>query len=797
MTRAEMLEAVRIGEELERRKAGRKLDTYYPDNGPLRRELYPKHLEFFRLGAEKRERLFLAANRIGKTEGAGGYEATLHLTGNYPKWWQGRRFNRPVTIWAAGDTRQTVRDSIQKKLLGPPGNHGTGLIPRESLARVANASGIPDAVETVWVKHASGGISVLGFKSYDQGRASFQATEQDLVWLDEEPPMDVYTECLLRTMTNNGQVVLTFTPLLGMSAVVQSFLPGGVLPEKQDGAQAVVSATWDDVPHLTETAKAEMLARIPPFQREARSKGLPQLGAGLIYPVPESTFIIDPFEIPKHWPRAYGLDVGWKKTAAIFGAYDRETDTAYIYSEHYQGESEPAVHAAAIKARGLIPGAIDPASRGRTQTDGKRLIEEYRGLGLELTEAANAVEAGLLAVWNRLSTGRLKIMRNVQNLLAEMRLYRRDEKGKVVKENDHACLAPGTMVETRDGPRPVDALVGTEGEVLTTSGAWARYRNARLTRRAAPVVLVAFEDGRAVTCTPDHRFLTERGWKEARELVGHSVYDAVAQRIQRTQWTQSSSPRPVRSLLAAATTCAASISNAMAFAFTALCGALRTDASRRAPTFITGTRIAATTPSPTSNSFWPGLTPSITMPASREVFRPQRVTPQEPGTPAPKAESGTSSTTRGTGRSCTRSISSDASSAASMLSLAQARRDSVPTRARPSGASWLASTTRNALASFAARLMWRIATRRSGHARASALSRCSSVTATGSSDVYCLEVPGARAFAVAGGLVVHNCDALRYFEMTGIDIARAPAPLEPKVDPEFVYSFGGGGTWMG
>jgi hypothetical protein len=66
--------------------------------------------------------------------------------------------------------------------------------------------------------------------------------------------------------------------------------------------------------------------------------------------------VCEPFEIPKHWPRAYGLDVGWNKTAAIFGAVDRETDTAYIYSEHYQGEGEPAVHAAAIKARGQSAG---------------------------------------------------------------------------------------------------------------------------------------------------------------------------------------------------------------------------------------------------------------------------------------------------------------------------------------------------------------------------------------------------------------------------------------------------------
>jgi phage terminase large subunit-like protein len=431
-----MLEAVRLHEEIERRKAGRKLFTYYPEKGPLRRELYPKHMEFFALGATKRERLFLAANRVGKTEGAGGYELVCHLTGRYPSWWEGRRFDKPNNWWAAGDTRETVRDILQRKLLGKPGDEGTGLIPREDIERTAPGF-IPDAKSAVWVRHVSGGLSVVQFKSYDQGREAFQGTECS-IWLDEEPPLDIYTECLLRTMTNDGMVLLTFTPLRGMSEVVLSFLPGGSMPEKRDGPKGVVSATWDDVPHLSAQAKKDLWDAIPPFQRDARSKGLPQLGAGAIYPVPESTIVCAPFEIPKHWRRAYGLDVGWKRTAAIFGAVDPETDIAYIYSEHYQGEGEPAVHASAIKSRGPLPGAIDPASRGRSQSDGKQLIQQYREQGLELTDAANAVEAGIFATWERFSTGRLKVFANCQNTLSELRLYRRDERGKVVKENDHA-----------------------------------------------------------------------------------------------------------------------------------------------------------------------------------------------------------------------------------------------------------------------------------------------------------------------------------------------------------------------
>ena len=116
--RTDRLALLSLLKEKERRTARRKLYTYFPDTGPLRRELYPQHIEFFRLGREVPTRCFMAANRVGKTEGGGGYELTLHLTGRYPDWWPGRRFNHPIDAWAAGDTNETVRDIIQLKLMG-------------------------------------------------------------------------------------------------------------------------------------------------------------------------------------------------------------------------------------------------------------------------------------------------------------------------------------------------------------------------------------------------------------------------------------------------------------------------------------------------------------------------------------------------------------------------------------------------------------------------------------------------------------------------------------------------------
>lgn len=179
-----------------------------------------------------------------------------------------------------------------------------------------------------------------------------------------------------------------------------------------------------------------MAKSISSHQLDARMNGNPTLGSGAIYPVPEEDIVIDPFQIPDWFPRLYGMDVGWKKTAAIWLAVDRDTDIAYAYSEHYRGQAEPPIHAKAIRLRGdWIPGVIDYA--GTNQSDGKRVMTLYQDEGLLVTKANKAVEAGLMEMLDRLSTGRLKIFSTLQHTLGELRLYRRDEKGRVVKENDH------------------------------------------------------------------------------------------------------------------------------------------------------------------------------------------------------------------------------------------------------------------------------------------------------------------------------------------------------------------------
>lgn len=194
----------------------------FPDTGPLRRDLYQPHMEFFEATKYYSEVAFIAGNRVGKSESV-TYAGTAFLTGEYPHWWKGRVFDKPTNILVAGETSKLVRDSIQMKFIGAPGDLGTGMLPYDSIYERKPKQGMPDAVDTVRVRHKSGGMSILQFGSYDQGREAFQATERDVVIFDEEPPMPIYTEGMMRTMTRNGLVMLAFTPVRGVSEVVISF----------------------------------------------------------------------------------------------------------------------------------------------------------------------------------------------------------------------------------------------------------------------------------------------------------------------------------------------------------------------------------------------------------------------------------------------------------------------------------------------------------------------------------------------------------------------------------------------
>lgn len=201
----------------------------------------------------------------------------------------------------------------------------------------------------------------------------------------------------------------------------------------------------DDAPHLNPPnisveEREELFADMLPHERIARETGRPSLGSGAIYPIPEDKLFITPFIIPDHYDMGWAMDPGWNVTAALLGARNTETDQIYLVAEYYGMRDEPIIHSHGIKAMlpwDKIVGCIDPAAEGAAQKDGSKLKSEYEDLHLELMYANNAVAAGLRHNLVGMTGGTVKVFNTLLYFQKEFRLYRRDIKGKIVKQNDH------------------------------------------------------------------------------------------------------------------------------------------------------------------------------------------------------------------------------------------------------------------------------------------------------------------------------------------------------------------------
>lgn len=438
---------------LKKRKDRNKLADYRP---------YTKQTVFHNAGARYRERLFMAGNQLGKTL-AGGMEIAMHLTGRYPKGWEGRRFDRPVNGWAAGVTGESTRDNPQRILVGPPSKEadwGTGAIPGECIVSHSKARGVSDLLDTIVVKHVSGGESILGFKAYEKGREKWQGETLDFVWFDEEPPMDIYSEGLTRTNANMGPIILTFTPLLGMSEVVRMFLSDeqteamlkGSDPDEVMGealGRHVTRMTIEDAEHYTPDQRKAIIASYPKHERDARTKGIPVLGSGRIFPISQEDIEVEAFPIPDHWKHIGGLDFGWDHpTAGVKLAWDVDADIVYVTNAYKQKEATPVIHAAAVKPWGAeLPWAWPHDGYQHDKGSGLELRSQYSDQGLLMLpekathpDGGNGVEAGLMEMLDRMQTGRFKVFRHLQDWFSEFLLYHRKD-GKVVKEFDDLMAA--------------------------------------------------------------------------------------------------------------------------------------------------------------------------------------------------------------------------------------------------------------------------------------------------------------------------------------------------------------------
>lgn len=403
---------------------------------------YAKQQDFHAAGKDFRERLLRAGNQNGKTYSA-GMEAAFHLTGLYPDWWQGRKWDRPIIAWAGSDTGETTRDNPQRALIGLVGEFGTGSIPKRLIGTYKSAMGVADLLDYVKVKHVSGGWSTLRFKSYNIGRQKWQGPPVDYVWFDEEPPEEIYDEGRARTIATGGAVALSFTPLLGMSEVVRRFL----MEDSDDRHDT--NMTIEDAEHIPAEERERIIAGFAAHEREARAKGIPTLGSGRIFPIAESEIEWETASLPAHFVWLGGIDFGWDHpTAAVKCAWDRDTDTFYVTQAYKRSEATPLLHSGALRPWGeWLPWAWPHDGLQHDKTSGQQLSEQYATHGLKMlgakatfADGSNSVEAGVMEMLDAMQTGRFKVANHLTEWFEEFRLYHR-ENGRIVKEFDDLLSA--------------------------------------------------------------------------------------------------------------------------------------------------------------------------------------------------------------------------------------------------------------------------------------------------------------------------------------------------------------------
>jgi len=398
---------------------------------------------------------YIACDMVHHNSYAGAMEIAIHATGLYPKWWRGKRYTHAIKIIAGGVTTERARDIVQKELCGEPSDptkFGTGALPKHTISHVVRRAGIPNALSAVFVKHVSGENSKITIQSYESGKEAWMGNNANIVWLDEEPPQDIYSQALRAMVDLDGDLMMTFTPENGVTEIVRRFTQE-IAPH-----QYLQNATWDDAPHITKSVKEQMLASLPPHERDMRMKGLPMVGSGLVFSVPEDAITCDDFKIPDHWRRLSGIDFGYDHpTAWANMAYDPESDIIYI-TQAIKIERTIITEIASVlkkKGAGKIPVAWPHDGLKHDITSGKTISELYRFEGIKMLpekfsnppimgaqegSGGIGIEAGIAFMLDRMETGRFKVFKTCTEWFNEYRMYHR-KNGKIVDRHDDLMAA--------------------------------------------------------------------------------------------------------------------------------------------------------------------------------------------------------------------------------------------------------------------------------------------------------------------------------------------------------------------
>ena len=403
-------------------------------------KVHKKQLLFHK--CPKRNRWVFGGNRSGKTE-CGAVEVVYLACGIHPY-----KKNKLTEGWVVSLSRQVQRDVAQKKILH--------YLPEHYIEKVVMLSGAQGSLESgvidfIVVRSEVGGLSKIGFRTYDQGREKFQGASLDYVWFDEEPPYDIYQECRMRVLDKCGEIFGTMTPLKGLTWVYNQIY----LNENNDNEVWYEQMEWADNPYLSKDEIENMTKNMSQDEIESRRYGKFRASSGLVYPeFDENVNVIEPFDIPKEWQDTISIDPGLHNPlSAHFYCVDFDGNV-YVVAEHYEAEKDVTYHANKIKEiadilgwkrdrSGKLIALIDPAASQKTLSSEKTVVELFNDNGILVNTKVNKdMFSGIAVVKSYLKNAegrsRLFIFKNCVNLIREIKSYWWGDGDNPIKKDDHA-----------------------------------------------------------------------------------------------------------------------------------------------------------------------------------------------------------------------------------------------------------------------------------------------------------------------------------------------------------------------
>lgn len=311
------------------------------------------------------------------------------------------------------------------------------MIPKDCILwdEVIKKAGTPMALDIIPIKHVNGRASIQFF-SYDQGRDKLQGSAVNFALMDEEPPEEINSEVKMRILDTNGYVAYTFSPISGVTPLYDGITRNPNI--------FTIHLTWDDVEHLDKAAQDELTAGMSEEEIQARKYGVATIGTGKVIQFDESDYTCPDFEIPRHWPEISGLDVGLTHpTGAVRLRHDEESDIVYCVAEYKVAGKTAIEHCAHLKPWNT-KFALSKDAFNKNLRTGDSTADVFKEQGLDVIPcdmSKGSLDASIHELRARIGSGRFFIFKSCNNLLDELRTWRANDKGLIVKLNDDVISA--------------------------------------------------------------------------------------------------------------------------------------------------------------------------------------------------------------------------------------------------------------------------------------------------------------------------------------------------------------------